>query len=248
MPSAAASSRSGSRDAVQVSAETGEGLDALREAVEARFLATLRPMELLVPYEEGGRLSELHDLAGEMEREETAGGREGARPRPRVGGGTLRAFRAQRRGAQRLRAVTLRFARLSEDAAAPERAHDDDAGYDLRAAEACSWGRGSGRASGPGSPSPSHPARRASCCLARALRCKHGIALVNAPGLIDSGYRGEVRVLLLNTDRSSSFEVAVGDRIAQLVVVRHEDTGLEEVESLDETVRGTAGFGSTGRD
>ena len=61
-------------DAVQVSAETGEGLDALREAIEARFLASLRPMELLVPYAEGGRLSELHDLAGEMEREDTADG------------------------------------------------------------------------------------------------------------------------------------------------------------------------------
>jgi len=68
-------------DTVQVSAETGEGLDALREAVEARFLATLRPMELLVPYAEGGRLSELHDLAGEMEREETA---EGVKVRARV--------------------------------------------------------------------------------------------------------------------------------------------------------------------
>ena len=78
------------------------------------------------------------------------------------------------------------------------------------------------------------------------LALRHGIALVNAPGLIDSGYRGEVRVLLLNTDRSEPFEVSVGDRIAQLVVVRHEAGELEEVESLDETVRGSAGFGSTG--
>jgi GTP-binding protein HflX len=60
--------------AVQVSAETGEGLDGLREAVEARFLASLRSMELLLPYEEGGRLSELHELAGELEREDTAEG------------------------------------------------------------------------------------------------------------------------------------------------------------------------------
>jgi len=57
-----------------VSAEAGEGLEGLREAIEARFLATLRPMDLLVPYEEGGRLSELHDVAGEMEREDTAEG------------------------------------------------------------------------------------------------------------------------------------------------------------------------------
>ena len=68
-------------DAVQVSGETGFGLDELREAIEARFLATLRPMELLVPYEEGGSLSELHDLAGELEREDTA---EGVRIRARV--------------------------------------------------------------------------------------------------------------------------------------------------------------------
>jgi GTP-binding protein HflX len=67
--------------AVQVSAETGEGLEQLREAVEARFLSSLRPMELLVPYDEGGRLSELHDLAGEMEREDTA---DGVRVRARV--------------------------------------------------------------------------------------------------------------------------------------------------------------------
>jgi GTP-binding protein HflX len=67
--------------AVQVSDETGEGLEQLRGALEARFLATLRPMELLLPYDEGGRLSELHDVAGEMEREDTA---EGVRVRARV--------------------------------------------------------------------------------------------------------------------------------------------------------------------
>jgi dUTP pyrophosphatase len=69
---------------------------------------------------------------------------------------------------------------------------------------------------------------------------------VNAPGLIDAGYRGEVRVLLLNTDRESSFEIEPGDRIAQLVLVRHEAPELEEVESLEESVRGAGGFGSTG--
>jgi GTP-binding protein HflX len=68
-------------DAVQVSAETGDGLDALREAIEARFLASLRPMELLVPYGEGGTISELHDVAGELERTDTA---EGVRLRARV--------------------------------------------------------------------------------------------------------------------------------------------------------------------
>ena len=86
-------------EAVQVSAETGEGLGALREAVEARFLATLRPMELLVPYEEGGRLSELHDLAGEMEREDTA---EGVLVRARVPVSVAARFeRFERNGASR---------------------------------------------------------------------------------------------------------------------------------------------------
>ena len=70
---------------------------------------------------------------------------------------------------------------------------------------------------------------------------------MNAPGLIDPGYRGEVRVLLLNTDRSETFEVAPGDRIAQLVLVRFETPELEASEALDATARGEGGFGSTGR-
>ena len=78
------------------------------------------------------------------------------------------------------------------------------------------------------------------------LARKHGITLVNTPGLIDAGYRGEVRVLLLNTDRSAVFDVSPGDRIAQLVIVRHETPGLVEAEDLGETARGDGGFGSTG--
>ena len=79
------------------------------------------------------------------------------------------------------------------------------------------------------------------------LAARHGIAIVNAPGLIDSGYRGEVRVLLLNTDGVEPFAVEPGDRIAQLVLVGVEVPDLEEVDELDETVRGAGGFGSTGR-
>jgi dUTP pyrophosphatase len=70
---------------------------------------------------------------------------------------------------------------------------------------------------------------------------------LNAPGLIDAGYRGEVRVLLLNTDRDAPFEVRPGDRIAQLVIVRHEAPELTEVDELAESTRGHGGFGSTGR-
>jgi dUTP pyrophosphatase len=142
--------------------------------------------------------------------------------------------------------VKLQFSRLSPAASPPERAHDDDAGYDLRAAEAATLGPGDRSSVGTGL-AVAVPPGCAGLVLPRSgLALRHGIALVNAPGLIDSGYRGEVRVLLLNTDRSQPFEVAVGDRIAQLVVVRHETGELEEVESLDETVRGAAGFGSTG--
>jgi dUTP pyrophosphatase len=79
------------------------------------------------------------------------------------------------------------------------------------------------------------------------IAVRHGISVVNGPGLIDSGYRGEVRVLLLNTDSDHVFDVAPGDRIAQLVLVRVETPRLEEAELLDETVRGSGGFGSSGR-
>jgi dUTP pyrophosphatase len=79
------------------------------------------------------------------------------------------------------------------------------------------------------------------------LAARHGITLPNAPGLIDAGYRGELRVLLLNTDRAEAFEIAPGDRIAQLLVTPFVDAEPIEVEALDETSRGLAGFGSSGR-
>jgi dUTP pyrophosphatase len=78
------------------------------------------------------------------------------------------------------------------------------------------------------------------------LAARHGIALVNAPGLIDSGYRGELRVLLLNTDRSDAFVVEAGDRIAQLVIVSLPVVELAEHAALDGTARGERGFGSSG--
>jgi dUTP pyrophosphatase len=143
--------------------------------------------------------------------------------------------------------VTLRFSRLHPEARAPAQAHDGDAGYDLHAAEAARLEPGERASVGTGI-AVAIPDGCAGLVLPRSgLAARHGIALVNAPGLIDSGYRGEVRVLLLNTDRSEAFEVGVGDRIAQLVLVRFESGPAEEAESLDETVRGVGGFGSTGR-
>ena len=142
--------------------------------------------------------------------------------------------------------MTLRFTRVGPGAAAPTRGHEGDAGYDLRAAEECRLGPGERASVGTGL-AVAIPDGCAGLVLPRSgTALKHGIALVNAPGLIDSGYRGEVRVLLLNTDRTEPFEVSVGDRIAQLVVVRHEAGGVEEVDSLDQTARGAGGFGSTG--
>jgi dUTP pyrophosphatase len=143
--------------------------------------------------------------------------------------------------------VKLEFTRLSPDASAPERAHDDDAGYDLRAAEAAALGPGERASVGTGV-AVAIPAGHAGLVLPRSgLALTHGISLVNAPGLIDAGYRGELRVLLLNTDRSERFEIAPGDRIAQLVIVAHAAPELDEVASLEDTTRGGGGFGSTGR-
>lgn len=143
--------------------------------------------------------------------------------------------------------MRLLFTRLAEAARPPSRAHEGDAGYDLRAAEAATLPPGARASVGTGI-AVAVPPGHAGLVLPRSgLAARHGIALVNAPGLIDSGYRGELRVLLLNTDRDETFEIEPGDRIAQLVVARVEAAEPVEVESLEETARGSAGFGSTGR-
>jgi len=143
--------------------------------------------------------------------------------------------------------VTLRFRRLSAAARPPAQAHDGDAGYDLHAAEAVTIAPGERASVGTGI-AVAIPAGQAGLVVPRSgIAARHGISVVNAPGLIDSGYRGELRVLLLNTDRAEPFEVAAGDRIAQLVLVAVETPDLEEVEELDHTARGAGGFGSSGR-
>jgi dUTP pyrophosphatase len=143
--------------------------------------------------------------------------------------------------------VILRYTRLSGEARAPSRAHDGDAGFDLHAAEAATLAPGERESVGTGI-AVAIPDACAGLVLPRSgLAARHGVALVNAPGLIDPGYRGELRVLLLNTDPEEPFEVAPGDRIAQLVVVRVEAPAFEEVAALEETARGLGGFGSSGR-
>ena len=143
--------------------------------------------------------------------------------------------------------MKLRYTLLQEGAKPPIRAHDDDAGFDLHAAEAACLEPGERVSVGTGV-ALEVPSGWAGLLLPRSgLAARHGIALVNAPGLIDPGYRGEVRVLLLNTDRAEAFEIEPGDRVAQLVLVRFEAPRLERVDSLAVTARGEGGFGSTGR-
>jgi dUTP pyrophosphatase len=143
--------------------------------------------------------------------------------------------------------VTLRFRRLSAAARPPAQAHEGDAGYDLHAAEAVTIAPGE-RASVSTGIAVAIPEGQAGLVVPRSgLAARHGISVVNAPGLIDSGYRGELRVLLLNTDRAEPFAIEPGDRIAQLVLVSVYAGEPEEVAELDETARGIGGFGSTGR-
>jgi dUTP pyrophosphatase len=141
----------------------------------------------------------------------------------------------------------LRFRRLSEAARPPAQAHEGDAGFDLHAAEAATIAPGERASVGTGI-AVAIPEGQAGLVIPRSgLAARHGISVVNAPGLIDSGYRGELRVLLLNNDPVETFGVRPGDRIAQLVLVRVETEEAIEVAELDETVRGAGGFGSTGR-
>jgi dUTP pyrophosphatase len=142
--------------------------------------------------------------------------------------------------------MTLRVRRLHHDALLPTRAYDGDAGFDLYALEASRLEPGQRAAVRTGI-AVEIPDGQAGLVLPRSgLAARHGIALVNAPGLIDAGYRGEIQVLLLNTDRLSGFAISPGDRIAQLVLVRIEAPDILEVEELTATNRGAGGFGSSG--
>jgi dUTP pyrophosphatase len=142
--------------------------------------------------------------------------------------------------------MNLRMVRLDERAKLPTRAHPGDAGLDLYALQAATLEPGD-RATIATGIAVEIPPGQAGLVLPRSgLAARHGIAVVNAPGLIDSGYRGELRVLLLNTDRRQRFELAAGDRIAQLVLVAIESPEPLEVASLAVSERGQGGFGSSG--
>jgi dUTP pyrophosphatase len=142
--------------------------------------------------------------------------------------------------------VELPVARLEENAVLPTRAHEGDAGLDLYACEPAHIGPGERWSVGTGV-AVEIPNGHAGLVLPRSgLAKKNGITLVNSPGLIDSGYRGEIRVLLLNTDPAELFRVAPGDRIAQLVITPIVLAEPIEREALAESARGEGGFGSSG--
>ena len=143
--------------------------------------------------------------------------------------------------------MTLRVVRLDVRATLPARAHPDDAGLDLHALDRATLAPGE-RASIPTGLAVEIEPGHAGLVLPRSgLAARHGISVVNAPGLIDSGYRGELRVLLLNTDRREAFELHAGDRIAQLVLIAVAIAEPVEVAELSDSSRGAGGFGSSGR-
>ncbi|MQA74406.1 MAG: dUTP diphosphatase [Solirubrobacterales bacterium] len=143
--------------------------------------------------------------------------------------------------------MELRFKVLAEGARLPTRANDGDAGLDLHAAESARLEAGGGRAGVGTGLAVEIPPGHAGLVLPRSgLAARHGIALVNAPGLIDSGYRGELRVLLLNTDPAEPFEIEPGDRIAQLLLVPFAAAEPVAAGELSDSPRGAAGFGSSG--
>jgi dUTP pyrophosphatase len=139
----------------------------------------------------------------------------------------------------------LKICRLRPDAVVPERAYAGDAGLDLSACERVELAPGERATVGTGL-AVAIPEGHAGFVQPRSgLAMRHGITLVNSPGLIDSGYRGEIRVVVLNTDRNESFTIESGMRIAQLVIMRLPEFELIEVDELPGSERGVRGFGSS---
>lgn len=138
--------------------------------------------------------------------------------------------------------------RLDADLPLPQRQHAGDAGYDLYARESVKLEARGGRALvGTGIALAIPPGYAGFVQPRSGLALRHGVTCLNTPGLIDAGYRDEIRVLLVNTDPEEAFEVRRGERIAQLVIQRAEDVEWSEVPSLDDSDRGLGGWGSTGR-
>jgi dUTP pyrophosphatase len=144
--------------------------------------------------------------------------------------------------------VDVAIVRLDPDLPLPSYARPGDAGADLVARVEVTLAPGGGRALVPTGVAIALPHGYAGFVLPRSgLALRHGVTCLNTPGLIDAGYRDELKVLLVNTDPAAPYEVRRGDRIAQLVVQRVEQAAFEVVERLSSSERGTGGFGHTGR-
>ncbi len=144
--------------------------------------------------------------------------------------------------------IEVPVVRLDPELPLPTYARPGDAGADLLAREGVTLGPGGGRALVPTGIAVSLPKGTAGFIQPRSgLALRHGVTCLNSPGLIDCGYRDELKVLLVNLDPDAAFTVARGDRIAQLVIQRVEQADLVEVDELPVSERGTGGFGSTGR-
>lgn len=142
--------------------------------------------------------------------------------------------------------VEILIQRLDDGLPLPERAHPGDAGFDLRSTVDLVLAPGE-RALVPTGVAVAIPLGYAGLVQPRSgLAARHGIGIVNAPGLIDSGYRGEIKVIAINLDRSQPFEIHRGDKIAQIVFYPVPETKLREVDELPESERGAGGFGSSG--
>jgi dUTP pyrophosphatase len=141
--------------------------------------------------------------------------------------------------------IELAVRRLRPEAVLPDRAYDGDAGLDLTSCERVELAPGGRGVVGTGL-AVAIPDGHAGFVQPRSgLAARHGISMVNTPGLVDSGYRGELRVILLNTDPHEPFVVEPGMRVAQLVVLPLPEVALVEVEELPATERGGRGFGSS---
>ena len=143
--------------------------------------------------------------------------------------------------------MDLRVQRLDPELPLPRQQHTDDAGYDLHASEQCELAANGGRALVPTGLAIALPDGYAAFTHPRSgLAARHGITIVNAPGTVDAGYRGELLVNLVNLDPEEPFEVRRGDRIAQLVVQRVAEVDFVDVDSLPESSRGETGHGASG--
>jgi dUTP pyrophosphatase len=141
--------------------------------------------------------------------------------------------------------IELEIMRVRGEARVPERAYPGDAGLDLASCQPIRLAPGE-RALVPTGLAVAIPPGYAGFVQPRSgLAASHGIALVNSPGLIDSGYRGEIQVVLLNTDRERTFSAEAGERIAQLVVLPVPEISVREVDDLPASERGVRGFGSS---